>query len=191
MGVFATASRHQPLFPPPSTISATAAGGGGGGAAGLGRFATSAGVVTGAGSSSSSTVDALARSMLSQAPPVLQPQRQQAGVGATAAAGLATKLPGGGSVSAVSSASPLPSAAATAAAATGGGIVGNGQAGEIVQEQRPWVTVGGAWRDEDNVCGYWRFSEGSGFVGGLEAGKQVRRGIGQRRRKEGVLYSYA
>ena len=27
--------------------------------------------------------------------------------------------------------------------------------------EQPWVAVGGSWRDEDNVCGYWRFSEGS------------------------------
>lgn len=182
MGVFATAPRHQPLFPTPTTTSATPTlAVAGGSAAGLGRFATSTGVA-GAGSSTSS-VGALARSMLSQAPPVLQPQQQQqqAGVGATAAAaqGLTTNASGGGSMSAVSSASSLSSAAAAAAA--GPGVVGNGKAEEAIQEHQPWVSVGGAWRDEENVCGYWRFSEGAGVVGGLEAGKQVRRGIGQRK----------
>lgn len=41
-----------------------------------------------------------------------------------------------------------------------------------------WVAVGGSWRDEDNVCGYWRFSDLVSGAGGLvgvtlEDGKQV------------------
>ena len=36
----------------------------------------------------------------------------------------------------------------------------------------PWVAVGGSWRDEDNVCGYWRFSEGAD-VGHLKGEQKV------------------
>lgn len=36
-----------------------------------------------------------------------------------------------------------------------------------------WVAVGGSWREEENVCGYWRFSECAGGAEPLEEGKQV------------------
>ncbi|CAM9133566.1 unnamed protein product, partial [Hapterophycus canaliculatus] len=40
-------------------------------------------------------------------------------------------------------------------------------------QQQPWVSVGGSWRDEENVCGYWRFSEGNAVVRGLQEGEEV------------------
>ncbi|CAN0481073.1 unnamed protein product, partial [Ectocarpus sp. 12 AP-2014] len=36
---------------------------------------------------------------------------------------------------------------------------------EETLQQQPWVPVGGSWKDEDNVCGYWRFSEGAAVIG--------------------------
>ena len=50
----------------------------------------------------------------------------------------------------------------------GAGDLGEAKA-EVVE---PWVAVGGSWRDEDNVCGYWRFSEGA-EVGHLEGEQKV------------------
>lgn len=84
-----------------------------------------------------------------------------------------------------SAATPASADAAVATSSLGGtasldGTVGIGGVGavgagdKVEREAEPWVAVGGSWRDEENVCGYWRFSEGAGGVGPLEEGKQVR-----------------
>lgn len=155
MSVFSTAPRAQPPFPPPSvTITtpkiAVTGGVGGVATAGLNRFATVGG--------SANLVDGLAGSRTFLQPPPWSQQQSS------------------GPVSTLLVSSSLPSAAATAGPGAGGGAVGvDAMVKEAVpqQQQQPWVAVGGSWRDEENVCGYWRFSEGTAVVGGLEEGKQV------------------
>lgn len=54
----------------------------------------------------------------------------------------------------------------------------NSGGGGVIEKPEMWVPVGGSWRDEDNVCGYWRFSDSISVAGGLvgttlEDGKQV------------------
>lgn len=160
MGVFASTPRAQPLFPPPSmtgvTPNATASGGGSGSGAavGLNSFATVG--------SSASLVGGLAGSMaLTQPPPGSQQQQQG----------------GGDAMLALSTSSSLSSTAAAGSGADGGTAGIDAKVKEALllqqQQQQPWVSVGGSWRDEENVCGYWRFSEGAAIIGGLEEGKQV------------------
>lgn len=153
LSVFATTPRVQPLFPPPSVTSTTpkVTVSGGGVAAGFNRFATVGG--------SANLMDGVAgsRTLLQPPPGSLQQQQQ-----------------GDGSMSALSVSSSLPSAAAVTTAEPGGA----GDEAVVVdalqqQQQQPWVAVGGSWRDEENVCGYWRFSEGAAIIDELEEGKQV------------------
>lgn len=77
--------------------------------------------------------------------------------------------------------SKMPSAARSSASDAAGTIAG-GEKGTVEMEaaaegrdsaSQAWVAVGGSWREEENVCGYWRFSEGAGGAGPLEEGKQV------------------
>lgn len=168
MSVFATAPRQQPQFPGAAGANSPAAAAGSGAAAGLNRFATvsaatalSGGVGMG-GSWSNSSTDGVA------------------GGGVAAGAAAATTAPGlgaPGSLLTVSSASSLssvpPGPGGTAADTAVAGDLA--PAGEALQQ--PWVSVGGSWRDEENVCGYWRFSEGAAVVGELEEGKQVQYGV--------------
>ncbi|CAM9458952.1 unnamed protein product, partial [Pylaiella littoralis] len=158
LGIFASAPQAQPLFPPPSMTSATpkATASSGGAAAGLKRFATLGGPASLADGSAGPLT-------LPQPPPGWQQQQQQ----------------GGGSVSEVPSSALSSAPTAVAAAAAGPGGVGgtvsvNAKMKEALQQQQPWVSVGGSWRDEENVCGYWRFSEGAAIFGELEEGKQVK-----------------
>lgn len=67
--------------------------------------------------------------------------------------------------------------------AAGVGVDAFAGAGGLIQKREEWVAVGGSWRDEENVCGYWRFSDGAAAVSALTeasdsnevlpAGKQV------------------
>jgi hypothetical protein len=66
-----------------------------------------------------------------------------------AAAAAATSTTAGATVAGTSSGSAMPVIAAD---------------GTVVYDDTDrsnWVTVGGQWNAEDNVCGYWRFSEGA------------------------------
>ncbi|CAM9290601.1 unnamed protein product, partial [Discosporangium mesarthrocarpum] len=55
-----------------------------------------------------------------------------------------------------------------AGAAWGPAMQGRGGGGAGVRfgggEEQEWVAVGGSWKEEENVCGYWRFGEGGGRV---------------------------
>lgn len=178
MSVFATAARQQPLFPTASITSATPPSSGS--PVGSGRFATvSGGGVIGIRNSSRSADDLTGPLPVSDL--ATASQQKQAGdgpAGETAlvtVAGVATTAAGQGSLSAISSLSSMPISSSSSASAlevgsTGDSIGGEGNAGVL---QQPWASVGGSWRDEENVCGYWRFSEGNAVVGGLQEGQQV------------------
>lgn len=78
---------------------------------------------------------------------------------------------------------PLASTTAAVAAAAVGASAERASGGDtgaeqqvamvIAVEEQPWVSVGGSWKDEENVCGYWRFSEGAGGMGALGEDAQV------------------
>jgi hypothetical protein len=38
----------------------------------------------------------------------------------------------------------------------------------VEDDRSTWVTVGGQWNQEDNICGYWRFSEGRSGVAAVD-----------------------
>lgn len=176
MSVFATAARQQPLFPTASMTSVTPSAAAGGSPAGLGRFATvSGGGVIGIGITARSADDSTGPPV--SAMPTVSQQKDggEAAGGETAlatVAGVATTE--AGSMSGFSSLSSMPisssSSSATELSSMADRTSGEGKVGML---QQPWVTVGGSWRDEENVCGYWRFSEGSVVVGGLQEGEQV------------------
>ncbi|CAM9250646.1 unnamed protein product [Scytosiphon promiscuus] len=181
MSVFATAARQQPLFPTASMTIATPPIAAGGSPVGLHRFATASGGGL-IGIPSARSADNLTGLPLT-GPSAVSVSHQKDGAdgaaGETAlvlptSGGVVAKEAGQGSMSAFSSLSSMPISSSSSSAAelgsTGDSMSGEGKAGML---QQPWASVGGSWRDEENVCGYWRFSEGVAVVGGLQEGEQV------------------
>lgn len=111
-----------------------------------------------AGFSKTGSVGGLARSILFESQPASQRQQQ-----------------GGAADEAVTTGHVSSRTSQSAVGAAEPGSVDSKM--EETLQQQPWVPVGGSWKDEDNVCGYWRFSEGAAVVGELEDGKQVRGGL--------------
>lgn len=70
--------------------------------------------------------------------------------------------------------SPVSADAASAGAGAGGAINALSTVRGVGENREEWVSVGGSWRDEENVCGYWRFSDAiEGEGGQLEPGTAV------------------